>query len=98
MKNQANSTAIIRIPLRVIEGIYGRDNLDNAGDDISYAIRQVSEWADEYRYRFDFDHSHPNPWYHAMVVSIDDFPDSVRAKLAVLLAELGLDPNGTTER
>jgi len=96
MKNQADSTAIIRIPLREIERIYGRDNLDNAGDDIVHAIREVSEWPDEYRYRFDFDRSHTNPWYHAMVVSIDDFPDSVRTEFFALLTELGLDPNGIT--
>lgn len=97
MKNQANSTAIIRIPLRVIERMYGRDNLDNAGDDIVHAIREVSKWPDQYKYRFDFDSTHVNPWYHAMVVSIDDFPDWILAKFMPLLAELGLDPNGITD-
>src|SRR5438094_9984717 len=75
----------IRVPLRLVERAYGRDNHDNAGDDIVYALRQVSEWPDQFRYRFDFDSSHPNPWYHAMVFEVEGMPDTVYATLVGLL-------------
>jgi len=79
--------------LRVIERAYGSEH-DNAGDDMAYALHQVSEWRDQYRHRFSFDSTHPNPWYHAMVFEVEGIPDSVYARLVAEMAELGLVPEG----
>jgi hypothetical protein len=80
----------IRIPLRTVEGTYGSDNCDNAGDDIVYALQKVSDYADQFNYRFDFDRSHPNPWYHVMVFEIDGISDSMYARFVESLAGIGL--------
>src|SRR5262245_57748868 len=83
----------IRVPMRIVESAYGRDNHDNAGDDMAFALRQVSEWADQYRYRFGFDTTHLNPWYHAMVFEVEGVPDPVFARLIELLKGHGLVPD-----
>lgn len=84
----------IRVPIRVVERVYGRDNHDNAGDDMVYALRQVSEWPDQYPYRFAYDTAHPNSWYHAMVFEVDGVPLPVLERLIELLVIQGLIPEG----
>lgn len=79
-----------RIPLRLIDDVYGKDNYDNAGDDVAYALTQVSDYPKQYRSRFEFDTSHVNPWYHVMIFEIEGLPDSVYARFLALIAELGL--------
>jgi hypothetical protein len=80
------------VRLRVVERAYGRDNNDNAGDDMVYALRRVSEWPDQFRYRFSYDTEHPNPWYHTMVFEVEGVPNLAFARLVVLLVEHGLVP------
>jgi hypothetical protein len=77
-----------RIPLRVVDRVYGRDNADNAGDDMVSALRQVSDA--RHRYRFHIDTGHSNPWYHALVFEVEALPESSCVSLAELLAGLGL--------
>ena len=83
-----------RIPTRLIEEVYGRGNFDDAGEDIVDALREVSEFADQYSYRFEFDSTHVNPWYHFMVFAIDGIPDLVHGQFIARLAELGIAPDG----
>lgn len=84
----------IRVPLRVVESAYGRGNYDDAGEDMAYALRRVSQWPDQYACRFNFDTSHPNPWYHAMVFEVDGVPLPVLEQLVELLVVQGLIPEG----
>ena len=79
-----------RIPLRMIERAYGRDNAEGAADDVVYALRTISSDPDEFPYRFEIDHSHANPWYHAMVFEVERMPDRDYERFIALLAGLGL--------
>jgi hypothetical protein len=83
----------IRVPLRLVERAYGRDNVDNAADDIVAALRQVSDSSDQFPYRFGIDTSHPNPWYHAMIFDVEGMPEPAYARFVELLAELRLVEN-----
>jgi hypothetical protein len=80
----------IRIPIRSIEHVYGDGNLDDAGDDLVYALRLVSDYPDQFRYRFDLDSAHPNPWYHSMVLEVEGISDSAYARFLAKVAALGL--------
>ena len=80
----------IRILLRVIERIYGPDNIDTAGDAIVNALRDVSDYPGQFRYSFEVDSNNPNPWYHALVFSIEGIPDPTYSRFLVLLNDLGL--------
>lgn len=86
----------IRIPLRVIDRVYGSDNADVAGDDIVNALREVSDYPGQFRYRYEEDASHPNPWYHALVFTIETpaweppISDATYSRFLGLLAGLGL--------
>ncbi|ADB14960.1 hypothetical protein Psta_0265 [Pirellula staleyi DSM 6068] len=86
----------IRVPLRVIESVYGRDNFDNAGDDMGDDLRELSDWPGQYRCRFNFDTVHPNPWYHALVFEVEGVPDPVIARLVEMLIGRGLIPSSDT--
>jgi len=80
----------IRIPLRLVERVYGRDMVDVAGDDILHALRQVSDYPDQHKYRFEIDASHTNPWYHALVFNVENMSDTKYAIFTDLLAMRGL--------
>ena len=80
----------LRIPLRVVERVFGRDADDLAADDVAYASNRVSEWPGQYRYRIGYDTAHPNPWYHALVFEVEGLPDSVFVRLTELLVERGM--------
>ena len=82
-----------RIPIRVIEQVYGRGNFDDAGDDIWEVLRDLSEYADQYLCRVDFDANHVNPWYHVMVFAIEDIPDLLHSQFVERLTKLGLPPD-----
>lgn len=80
----------VRIPFRLVEAVYGNDNEDNAGDDLIYALDELSEYPDQYDYRFADDATHPNPWYHAMIFEIEGVPDEIYKQLLEKIAALGL--------
>ncbi len=80
----------IHIPLRVIKHKYGVGNLDVAGDDIVNALREVSDFPNQFKYRFDLDACNTNLWYHTLVFSIEAMPDSNYAHFMRRLIELGL--------
>ena len=82
----------VRVPLRVVERIFGRGNDDNAGDDMAFALNRVSEWPGQYGCHFTYDTAHPNPWYHSLVFEVEGVPDSVFARLVELLTEDGMAP------
>lgn len=82
----------VRIPLRVIESVYGRGNFDDAGDDIIHAVRTVSAYPDQFRCKFGNDLSHPNPWYHAMTCEIEDIPAPEFERFVARLTDLGIRP------
>jgi len=72
----------------VIDRVYGRDNVDNAGDDLVSLLRQVTGKCG--RYRFSLDTKHPNPWYHELVFEVDGLPNTASETLTERLAGLGL--------
>lgn len=75
-----------RIPLHVIESKYGPGNFDDAGDDIALLFRRAVDQA-KCSYRFDIDGSHPNPWYHALVFSVDGLTEKECASLRAAWAD-----------
>lgn len=78
------------MPLRIIERVYGAGNTDNAGDDILYALAQISDYKGQYRYRFDRDFTHANPYFHVMVFEIEGISDDAYCRFSDRLVELGL--------
>ena len=80
----------IQIPFRLIDKHYGRDNMDNAGDDVANLLVELSGHAEQFRYAFDFDTRHENSYFHAMIFTVFDAPDSIMGKLKNGLTELGL--------
>lgn len=83
----------VSIPLRKVDEVYGRDNHDNAGDDLVYFLRTVFEYPDQYRYRFAFDTAHPNPWYHTIDFEIEGISDTAYDLLVEKIVAAGiLDP------
>ncbi|PQO34609.1 hypothetical protein DTL21_13950 [Bremerella cremea] len=83
-----SSQQFIRIPLRRIEQRYGKDNHDNAGDDMVCCLRQVSK-ADA-KYSFSFSTDHPNPWYHTLDFTFEGINETEYMKLIKLLSTHGL--------
>lgn len=59
-----------RIPLRVVDAVYGSDNRDNGGDDILYCICSAFDFPEQCKIEFAFDREYENPWYHAMVYTV----------------------------
>ncbi len=84
------SRRVVRFPFRDIERVYGTDNADNAGDDIVFCLREVSEYINQFKYEFTHDNSHTNPWFHAMVFTIEGMSDSLYTRFLEQLAGLGL--------
>ncbi|WP_165071008.1 hypothetical protein [Paludisphaera rhizosphaerae] len=80
----------IRIPYRTIRRVYGSDNLDDAGDDLVYALRIVSEYPNQFRHRFSTDSSHDNPWYHELIFEIEGIPEPTYDRFVEEIAALGL--------
>ena len=80
----------IQIPFRLIDKHYGRDSMDNAGDDVANLLVELSDHAEQFRYAFNFDTRHENHYFHAMIFTVFDAPDSIMGKLKNGLTELGL--------
>ena len=76
----------VRIPLRIIDTVYGRYNHDNAGDDVIYCLCTASDFPGQYKTDFVFDTSHDNPWYHAMVFTIHGITETHCNRFIELLA------------
>ena len=89
-REYGKTSQTVRIPLRVIEAVYGRDNHDNAGDDIILCLRQAADYRNQHKYSFDFDTTHTNPWYHAHVITINGISEEHYNHLIELLAGYGL--------
>jgi hypothetical protein len=79
---------VIQIPLRRIDQQYGKDNHDNAGDDMVYCLRQASDVDATYDFAFSTDH--PNPWYHTFDFTVGRISDATYDRLIKLLATYGL--------
>ena len=80
----------IRIPLRLIEKQYGRDNVDKAGDELADLLVEISDHLEQYRYAFDFDTEHVNPHFHALIFTVFDTPDFINAQLIDGIRALGV--------
>lgn len=79
-----------RLPLRIIERVYGAGNFDDAGEEIADALEQISDYKGQYRYRFDFDSKHANPYFHVMVIDIEGISDDAYARFIDKLIELAV--------
>ncbi|NVM92976.1 hypothetical protein FHT32_006669 [Variovorax sp. SG517] len=53
---------------------FGRDEFDSAYDEIQAAARTAS-CAPQQIYSFSMECGHPNPWYHAVAVSVEGMQD-----------------------
>lgn len=83
----------VSIPLRKIDEVYGRENYDNAGDDLVYFLSTMFEYPDQYRCRLEFDTAHPNSWYHTMDFEIEGISDAAYDLLVEKIVAAGLlDP------
>ena len=79
---------VVRIPLRCIDQQYGKDNHDNAGDDMIYCLRQASDTDAQYNFAFSTDHA--NPWYHTLDFTAEKLTEAAYERLIELLATHGL--------
>jgi len=86
LEKMERSWRALRIPYRIFEGTYDSDDL---GDLLVAALREVSDYPDQYSYRFDEDHAHQNPWYHSIIFEIEDISDTVYEKFIKQVAALG---------
>ncbi|MCO6045386.1 hypothetical protein NG895_15865 [Aeoliella sp. ICT_H6.2] len=84
------------IPLRNIDAVYGRDSYDNAGDDLIYFLRSVSEYPNKYRYRFAIDITHTDSWYHVMEFEIEGMSDGAYERLVEKVVAAGLFDSAKT--
>lgn len=84
----------VRVPLRVVNRVYGNDEVDTAGDDMVAALRQLSAWPDQYRARFSLDTAHPNSWYHSIVFEVENLPEPLYTQFVAALTSLGLVADG----
>ncbi|NVM92975.1 hypothetical protein FHT32_006668 [Variovorax sp. SG517] len=75
--------------MRLIEQAFGRDEFDSACDEIQAAARTAS-CAPQLICRFSIECGHPNPWYHAVAVSVEGMQDQEYEQFLVALAGLGL--------
>jgi len=87
---QGREPQVVRIPLRHIDEHYGRDNHDNAGDDLVCCLRLATEKESELRYEFAFSIEHHNPWHHTMDFIIEKIEQSTYERLIELLVAFAL--------
>lgn len=80
----------IRMPIRLIEAVYGAGNFDDAGDDIFETLNGLSSRPQQFRFGIEFDCVHANPWYHAMVCQCEALPIGVYMRLRSALEKKGL--------
>lgn len=78
----------VLIPIRLLEDVYGKDNLDDAGDDLAALLKSSVTTA--VTVDFDLDTAHPNPWFHTLVMRIDGLDATDHQRLQVMLAHRGL--------
>lgn len=76
----------LRFPLRLLDELYGSEEYDVAGDDLINALYQVQDYPGQIRCDFQFDSSHSNPWYHAMLFSLEGI---CQVRLELFLEALG---------
>lgn len=57
---------IFKIPIRCIDKLYGKSNLDNAVDDILAFAAEREAYPSQFSLSFEVDNSHANPWYHSL--------------------------------
>lgn len=79
----------LRMPVRMVEDVYGAGNFDDAADDMVAMVRGMSPQYDQC-IAFDMDSSHPNPWFHAMVCLCDGLPAPAFVQLRCMLKIKGL--------
>ena len=84
----------IHIPFRLIDSVFGKDAIDDAGDRVAQALADLSDYPTQFPCRFSEDLNHPNPWYHGLVFSVLGMPAPTFRRLQERLAELGLLEDG----
>lgn len=81
----------VRIPLRVVNQVYGADSLDVFGDDMVNRIVELEEYPQQFRIEFTFDNSSENPWFHAIVLNIYEMDQANFERFVETLNELKLE-------
>ena len=81
---------IIQIPLSSIDDVYGKDNFDNAGDDIIEILNSISDYKNQFKISFDFSAEHSNPFYHSLDVKITNITNEQFIKVVKLIEKLKL--------
>lgn len=85
---QPAPTFTFKLPLRLLEAVFGRDNFDDCGDWLQgwLAEHQV----DQPRLACDFETAHANPWFHTLNFTVQ-LPDAqVAQQLVLALKDRGL--------
>ena len=80
----------VRVRLQVIERCYGRDNLDNAGDDLVHCLAIVSHSPNQYQWSFEYDSSHPNCYYHTLNFVVRGMDEETADNLKNQIRNIGL--------
>lgn len=57
-------------PLSKIEDSYGKDNIDDFGDEFIYQLNLVSDYEEQFKAKFQFSITHDNPFYHNLIVKV----------------------------
>ncbi len=81
---------MICIRLALIENLYGRGNVDDAGDDLLACLNEVADFHGEYVAEFLFDTSHINSYFHTLNSVIHNIDEEKYRQFIEKVTALGL--------
>ena len=91
MNPKNSNLQVIKIPIRLVEEIFGKENYDDAGDAV-LALLDGSDYLSRFSIAWSFECEHANPWYHTMNLNVDGLSDFKFEDLKTKITLLGIYP------